>query len=65
MRDPLHDRAGTGTRWTIVNTAENFPDVASPLGLLEKLDYGLTGTTKEGRAELVAMLDRVRAAAGD
>jgi pyruvate,water dikinase len=32
MRDPLHDRAGAGTAWTIVNTAENFPDVATPLG---------------------------------
>ncbi len=32
MRDPLHDQAGAGTRWTIVNTAENFPDVATPLG---------------------------------
>jgi pyruvate,water dikinase len=32
MRDPLHDTAGAGTVWTIVNTAENFPDVATPLG---------------------------------
>jgi pyruvate,water dikinase len=32
MRDPLHDTAGASTQWTIVNTAENFPDVATPLG---------------------------------
>jgi len=32
MRDPLHDRAGAAAQWTIVNTAENFPDVATPLG---------------------------------
>ena len=32
MRNPLHDQAGAQTRWTIVNTAENFPDVATPLG---------------------------------
>ena len=32
LKDPLHDTAGAGTVWTIVNTAENFPDVATPLG---------------------------------
>ncbi|MGQ0625680.1 MAG: PEP-utilizing enzyme [Sporichthyaceae bacterium] len=32
MADPLHDAAGASTLWTIVNTAENFPDVATPLG---------------------------------
>lgn len=32
MKDPLHDAAGASTIWTIVNTAENFPDVATPLG---------------------------------
>ena len=32
MKDPLHDVAGASTIWTIVNTAENFPDVATPLG---------------------------------
>src|SRR5581483_11319616 len=31
-RNPLHDDAGPDTRWTITNTAENFPDVATPLG---------------------------------
>lgn len=31
-KNPLHDVAGSGTIWTIVNTAENFPDVATPLG---------------------------------
>lgn len=32
MKDALHDVAGASTIWTIVNTAENFPDVATPLG---------------------------------
>jgi pyruvate,water dikinase len=32
MKDPLHDRSDADVRWTGVNTAENFPDVATPLG---------------------------------
>ena len=32
VQDPLHDHAGAGTQWTIVNIAENFPDIATPLG---------------------------------
>jgi pyruvate,water dikinase len=32
MRDPLHNVAAPDTVWSIVNTAENFPDVATPLG---------------------------------
>jgi pyruvate,water dikinase len=46
VRNPLHDDAGTGIRWTIVNTAENFPDVATPLGWTfweEPLELGLRG----------------------
>jgi DNA-binding MarR family transcriptional regulator len=32
---------------------------------IERLDYGLTGTTGKDRADLVDVLDRVREAAGD
>lgn len=30
--NPLHEVGGPHTAWTIVNTAENFPGVATPLG---------------------------------
>jgi hypothetical protein len=29
MKDPLHDRSEADVRWTGVDTAENFPDVAN------------------------------------
>jgi DNA-binding MarR family transcriptional regulator len=32
---------------------------------IEALDYGLTGTSDEDRADLVTLLDRIREAAGD
>jgi phosphohistidine swiveling domain-containing protein len=32
VTDPLHEVGGPATAWTTVNTAENFPGVATPLG---------------------------------
>jgi pyruvate,water dikinase len=32
VSDPLHSQSGPNTIWTTVNTGENFPGVATPLG---------------------------------
>lgn len=46
MTDPLHEVGGPTTAWTTVNTAENFPGVATPLGWTfwrDPLERGMKG----------------------
>jgi DNA-binding MarR family transcriptional regulator len=53
-------------RATLVTITETGRDLLSrATKAIEPLDYGLTGTTSEDRTDLVAVLDRVREAAGD
>lgn len=45
-RNPLHEVGGPATAWTTVNTRENFPGVATPLGWTfwrDPLERGLKG----------------------
>jgi hypothetical protein len=46
MTDPLHEVGSPGTAWTTVNTAENFPGVATPMGWTfwrDPLERGMRG----------------------
>jgi phosphohistidine swiveling domain-containing protein len=46
VTDPLHEVGGPTTAWTTVNTAENFPGVATPLGWTfwrDPLERGMKG----------------------
>lgn len=46
MRNPLHEPGGADTAWSIVNAAENFPGVATPLGWTfwrDPLERGIRG----------------------
>lgn len=53
-------------RATLVTISEAGRDLlAHATKAIEPLDYGLTGTTREDRADLVEVLDRIRDAAGD
>lgn len=46
MRNPLHEVGSPSTAWTTVNTRENFPGVATPLGWTfwrDPLELGMKG----------------------